>query len=389
MSDRKALSLMSWNWRQPDWPKFKWDRSRITAAEEQFLLGAGVAVGAVKHLDEDEHNQLLVEVLSGEAVTTSAIEGEVLNRASVQSSILRQLGLASPDKRRVMPAEQGIAEMMVDLYRSFSQPLSNEMLFGWHKMVTSGRKDLVDIGRYRTSREPMQIVSGPIGAPAVHFEAPPSKQVSAEMKRFVSWFNRTAPGSEEPLPAITRAGTAHLYFELIHPFEDGNGRIGRAIAEKAMTQSFGQQVLVSSATTILAHQKSYYEALERANRRNDITDWLVWFAEIALEAQRRSIAQVEFIIAKTKLLDRLRGQISERQQKALLRMFREGPEGFKGGLSAGNYSTITGASPATTTRDLAGLVEKGALVRSGERKHARYALNLPRIAAYEKRTLQR
>jgi Fic family protein len=380
---------MSWNWRQPDWPKFKWDRSRITAAEEQFLLGAGVAIGAVKHLDEDEHNQLLVEVLSGEAVTTSAIEGEVLNRASVQSSILRQLGLASPDKRRVMPAEQGIAEMMVDLYRSFSQPLSNQMLFGWHKMVTSGRKDLVDIGRYRTSREPMQIVSGPIGAPAVHFETPPSKQVSAEMKRFVSWFNRTAPGSEEPLPAITRAGTAHLYFELIHPFEDGNGRIGRAIAEKAMTQSFGQQVLVSSATTILAHQKSYYEALERANRRNDITDWLVWFAEIALEAQRRSIAQVEFIIAKTKLLDRLRGQISERQQKALLRMFREGPEGFKGGLSAGNYSTITGASPATTTRDLAGLVEKGALARTGERKHARYALNLPMIAAYEKRTLQR
>ena len=138
-------------------------------------------------------------------------------------------------------------------------------------------------------------------------------------------------------------------------------------------------MLVFSATTILAHQKNYYEALERANRLNDITEWLVWFAAIALEAQRRSVAQVEFIIAKTKLLDRLRGQINERQQKALLRMFREGPEGFKGGLSAGNYSTITGASPATTTRDLADLTEKGALVRTGERKHARYALNLPML----------
>jgi Fic family protein len=369
---------MTWNWQQPDWPNFNWDRLRISAAEEQFLLGAGVAIGTVKHLGQDEHNQLLVEVMSGEAVTTSAIEGEVLNWASVQSSIQRQLGLASPDKRRVMPAEQGIAEMMVDLYRSFSQPLSNEMLFGWHRMVTSGRKDLVDIGRFRTSREPMQVVSGPIGAPTVHFEAPPSKQVPAEMKRFVSWFNRTAPGSKEPLPAITRAGTAHLFFESIHPFEDGNGRIGRAIAEKAMTQSFGQPVLVSLATTILAHQKNYYEALERANRRNDITRWLIWFAEIALEAQRRSIAQVEFIIAKAKLLDRLRGQINERQQTALLRMFCEGPEGFKGGLSAGNYSTITGASPATTTRDLADLVEKGALIRTGERRHARYTLNLNR-----------
>jgi Fic family protein len=369
---------MSWSWQQPDWPNFTWDRSRIYAAEEQFLLGAGVAIGTVKHLGEDERNQLLVELLSGEAVTTSAIEGEILNRASVQSSILRQLGLASPDKRRVMPAEQGIAEMMVDLYQSFSQPLSNEMLFGWHKMVTSGRKDLVDIGRYRTSREPMQIVSGPIGAPAVHFEAPPSKQVPAEMKRFVSWFNRTAPSGKEPLPVITRAGTAHLFFESIHPFEDGNGRVGRAIAEKAMTQSFCQPVLVSLATAILAHQKSYYEALERANRRNDITEWLAWFAQIALEAQRRSIAQVEFVIAKTKLLDRLCRQINERQQKAILRMFREGPEGFKGGLNAGNYSTITGASPSTTTRDLTDLVEKGALTRTGERKHTRYALNLDR-----------
>ncbi len=369
---------MTWNWQQPDWPNFKWDRSRISAAEEQFLLGAGVAIGTVKHLDEDEHNQFLVDVMTGEAVTTSAIEGEILNRASVQSSILHQLGLASPDKRRVMSAEQGIAEMMVDLYRSFSQPLSIEMLFGWHRMVTSGRKDLVDIGRYRASPEPMQVVSGPIGAPIVHFEAPPSKQVPVEMKRFVSWFNRTAPGSKEPLPAITRAGTAHLFFESIHPFEDGNGRIGRAIAEKAMTQSFSQPMLVSLATTILAHQKNYYKALERANLRNDITQWLVWFAEIALEAQRRSIAQVEFIIAKAKLLDRLRDHINERQQKALLRMFREGPEGFNGGLRAGNYSTITGASPATTTRDLADLAEKGALIRTGERRHARYVLNLTR-----------
>jgi Fic family protein len=296
----------------------------------------------------------------------------------VQSSILRQLGLASSDKPRVTPAEQGIATMMVDLYQSFANPLSDEMLFGWHQMVTSGRKDLADMGRYRTSREPMQVISGPIGAPKVHFEAPLSKQVPAEMKRFISWFNRTAPQSKDPLPAITRAGTAHLYFESIHPFEDGNGRIGRAIAEKAMTQSFGQPVLISLATTILAHQRSYYEALERADQHNDITEWLFWFSEIAIEAQRRSIAQVEFILDKAKLLNRLRGHINERQQKALFRMFREGPEGFKGGLSAGNYSTITGASPATTTRDLADLTEKGALVRTGERKHARYTLNLRR-----------
>jgi Fic family protein len=222
----------------------------------------------------------------------------------------------------------------------------------------------------------MQVISGPIGSPTVHFEAPPKKQVPAEMKRFISWFNRTAPNGRNALPAITRAGTTHLYFESIHPFEDGNGRIGRVLAEKAIMQSFGQPILLALATTILAHRNRYYQALERANRQNEITGWLVWFAEIALEAQRRSTALAEFVIAKTRLLDRLRGQINERQQKALLRMFRAGPQGFEGGLSAGNYSTITGASPATTTRDLADLVERGALTRSGARKHARYTLNL-------------
>jgi Fic family protein len=176
---------------------------------------------------------------------------------------------------------------------------------------------------------------------------------------------------------VTRAGIAHLYFESIHPFEDGNGRIGRAISEKALAQSLGQPTLTALATTILARRKSYYDALEAANKGNEITDWLSWFAGIAIEAQRRTVAMVEFLIDKTKLLDRLGSQLNERQKKALLRMFREGPEGFKGGLSASNYSTITGASPATATRDLADLVARGALTRVGERRHARYHLQLP------------
>jgi Fic family protein len=222
---------MTWNWQNPEWPHFTWQQERIAAAEEQFLLGTGVAIGTVKHLEETERKQLAVELMSAEAVTTSAIEGEILNRASVQSSILRQFGLTPTDKRRVLPTEQGIAEMMVDLYRSHAQPLSEKMLFGWHRMVTSGRKDLADIGRFRTSPEPMQVISGPIGAPVVHFEAPPSKRVPAETRRYIAWFNRTAPSGKESLSAIARAGIAHLYFESIHPFEDGNGRIGRALEQ--------------------------------------------------------------------------------------------------------------------------------------------------------------
>ena len=367
---------MNWNWQKPDWPNFRWDRARLETAEKQFLVGGGMFVGTVRHIEKEERDQLTVEAMSTEAVTTSEIEGEILDRASVQSSLRKQLGIAT-DERRVRPAERGIAEMMVDLYRSFAEPLSEEMLFRWHRMVMSGSRNLRDVGRYRTGAEPMQVVSGSVQEPRIHFEAPPSSRVPSEMKRFIVWFIQTAPGGEKALPALTRAGIAHLYFESIHPFEDGNGRIGRAIAEKSLAQGLGQPTLTALAATILARRKGYYDALEAANKENEITRWLMWFAGVAIEAQRRTIALVEFLIDKTKLLDLLKGQLNERQEKALLRMFREGPEGFKGGLSAGKYSTITGASPATTTRDLADLVEKGALVREGERRYARYRLSVP------------
>lgn len=366
---------MTWNWQKQDWPKFRWDRTRLEAAEKQFLVSGGMFVGTVRHLANGERDQLTIDAMSTEAVTTSEIEGEILDRASVQSSLRKQLGLAA-DERRVRPAERGIAEMMIDLYRSFAEPLSEETLFHWHHMVMSGSRK-VSVGRYRTGAEPIQVVSGSIHEPRVHFEAPPSSRVPSEMKGFIAWFVQTAPGGEKALPALTRAGIAHLYFESIHPFEDGNGRIGRALAEKALAQSLGQPTLTALAATILARRKDYYKALEAANKGNEITRWLMWFAGVAIEAQRRTIASVEFLIDKTKLLGRLKGQLNARQEKVLLRMFREGPDGFKGGLSAGKYSTITGASPATTTRDLADLVARGALVREGDRRYARYRLSIP------------
>jgi Fic family protein len=256
------------------------------------------------------------------------------------------------------------------------------MLFAWHRMLLKGRPGIADIGRYRSGGDPMQVVSGPVHEPRLHFEAPPAARVPGEMARFVGWFNRTAPGDAEPLPALTRTGIAHLYFESIHPFEDGNGRIGRAISEKALAQSTGRPALTALAATILLRRKAYYDALEAANKQNEITGWLTWFAGIAIEAQRRTQAQVEFLIDKTKLLDRLRGKLNSRQEKALHRMLRERPEGFKGGLSAGNYRAITGVSPATATRDLAEMVAKGALTRTGDRRHARYSLAIPlRIVA--------
>jgi Fic family protein len=367
---------MKWNWQQPDWPNFSWNPTRLRKAEEHFLIGTGVFAGVVKHLSTPDQEQFTVEAISAEAMTTSEIEGEMLNRASVQSSIRQQFGLAT-EKRRVPAKEQGISEMMVDLYRSFAEPLSGDMLFSWHRLLFKDPGGLKDIGRYRTGREAMEVVSGPLHAPRVHFEAPPSSKIPKEMARFITWFNRTAPAGSGPLPALTRAGIAHLYFESIHPFEDGNGRIGRAIAEKALAQSFGHPTLIALAATILSRRKAYYSALEAANKKNEVTAWLSWFAGIVIEAQRSTTARVEFLIEKTRLLDRLRGELNPRQEKAVLRMLREGPEGFKGGLSAGNYATIAGASPATATRDLADLVDKGALHRVGERRYARYHIAIP------------
>ena len=247
---------MQWNWQQAEWPDFTWQRDRLTRAEEQFLLGGGALAGTIRHLNAADIDDLTVGALSVEAVTTSEIEGEILDRASVQSSIRKQLGLAA-DRRRVRPEEQGIAEMMVDLYRSFAEPLAGETLFAWHRMLTGSRRDLKDVGRYRTRPEPMRIVSGPVHAPMVHFEAPASADVPREMSRFIDWFNRTGPDGTMPLPALTRAGIAHFYFVCIHPFEDGNGRIGRAIAEKALAQGLGRPTLTALAATVLAARKSH------------------------------------------------------------------------------------------------------------------------------------
>ena len=367
---------MLWNWQLSDWPSFRWETSLLAQAEQEFLVGGGVILGAVDHLPDEESAQIQVELMSGGALDTSEIEGETLDRVSVQSSIRQRLGLDTDD-RRVGPSEQGIAEMTVAVHRTFAEPLTERVLCSWHEMVTNGRRDLRDVGRYRTHSSPMQVVSGRLDQPRVHFEAPPSAQVPSEMAQFLDWFNRAA-GSDEPLPALTRAGLAHLYFVSIHPFEDGNGRLGRAVTEKVLAQGMGRATLLALSSTILARRTEYYTALEAASQSNDVTNWLAWFGGVVLEAQGRTLSQVEFIIDKARLLDRHRGALNGRQEKALLRMFREGPGGFAGGLSAKNYVSITGATSATTTRDLGDLVEKGALVREGERKATRYRLALPR-----------
>jgi Fic family protein len=366
---------MIWNWQQKDWPQFTYKEEALAQFETKFLHEAGVVHGAIKHLGQEDKTRLTIDLISHEAVTTSEIEGAILNRDSVQSSMRRNFGLDT-DNRKIPAAEQGIAAMMTDLYRHYDSPLSEHQLFAWHEMLARGRKDLKSIGAYRTGADPMQVVSGPIGKPKVHFKAPPSKAMKAEMNRFFTWFNQTSPNRQQPLPALTRAGIAHLHFVSIHPFEDGNGRIGRALSEKALSQCLGQPTLIALSHTICKNRSAYYQALESNNKHLEVTDWLTYFAQTTFDAQNYTQRFIDFLIEKTKLYDRLRGQLNPRQEKALARMLKEGLDGFKGGLSAENYIKITDTSRATATRDLQDLVEKGAFRKTGELKHTRYWLSI-------------
>jgi Fic family protein len=369
---------MTWNWEHPDWPEFTYDAGALAPQENQFLLQSGTFIGLYAHIGEDDREALRIELISDEAVKTSAIEGEILDRASVQSSLRHQLGL-DLKKPNVRPAERGISTMMLELYRNFAKPLDEKTLFAWHRMLLEGSSAIETIGGWRKHQDAMQIVSGPDYKRKVHFEAPPSKIVPAEMKAFIKWFNAIGTGGKSPLPAIARAGIAHLYFESIHPFGDGNGRIGRAISEKSLAQSLGTPALTSLAYAIERKRKDYYAALERNNKAKDgsrleITDWLIYFARTVLEAQAITMRRIGFYLAKAKFYERFRDQLNPRQDKAIARLFREGIDGFKGGLSAENYISITGTSRATATRDLQDLVEKGALNRTGSLRHTRYWL---------------
>lgn len=366
---------MTWNWEEPAWPRFACDAATLQPLETEFLLRSGQFIGAFKHVSPGDQENLRIDIIGDEALNTSEIEGELLDRESVQSSLRYQFGLAE-QQPGVPPAERGIAEMMVDLYRNFPKSLTNQMMFAWHKMLMSGDRTIRTIGAYRTHPEPMQVISGPIAQRKVPFEAPPSENMTKEMAAFVQWFNDTGPDGRHPLPALTRSGIAHLYFVSIHPFEDGNGRVARALAEKSLAQNLGQPTLIALAYTIQRKRKTYYEALEQNNKSMEITDWLMYFANTVLEAQDNTNKRVDFYIAKTKFYERLRGQFNARQEKLIARMFKEGIDSFKGGLSAENYISITKAPRATATRDLQDLVAKGALTRTGELRHTRYHLKL-------------
>ncbi|MFA5689295.1 MAG: Fic family protein [Kiritimatiellales bacterium] len=365
--------LMKYNWQFPEWPEFHYEIAGVQDLILKFIEKTGRTDGLLSTLPETEKTETIIDLMVSEALTSAAIEGEMLSRPDVMSSIKKNLGLhAKPEKTGDQRAE-GIAELLVCVRNSFKKPLSKEMLFNWHSMLMKGAVK-IQVGTWRTHKEPMLIVSGSIGNETVHFEAPPSTAVPAEIKRFISWFNRTDK-TIQSFPV--KAAIAHLYFESIHPFEDGNGRIGRALSEKALSQGFGYPVLLSLSQAIETDRTGYYAALKQAQRSLNATEWIEWFVRTLITAQQQAETQIEFAVRKTKFYTRINGmKLNERQLKVLHRMLKEGSNGFQGGMSAKKYMVIAKTSKPTATRDLQALVEYGVLISSGGGRSTNYQISL-------------
>lgn len=372
---------MTYNWQQTDWPTFQYDLSIIQEVLFSIAEKTGLIAGKLSHVAKNLQTEAMIDLMVEEAVKTSEIEGEFISRPDIRSSIKNQLGLNQKIAQIHDRRAQGIAELMIDVRNTFKQVLTETKLFDWHLMLLSGSPNPnLAIACWRTHEEPMQIVSGHYGKRVVHYEAPPSHAVPKEMKKFIQWFNDTAPGTPKTgiQFASVRAAIAHLYFESIHPFEDGNGRIGRAIAEKALSQGFGYPVMLSLSQVIEADKKTYYAALNKASRSNEITAWIEYFVNVVLKAQIEVEAQINFILKKSVFFSTFKDVLNERQLKVVQRMMKAGVKGFEGGMSAKKYMAITGTSKATATRDLQNLLAKKAFTMLGSGRSARYELNFER-----------
>lgn len=368
---------MLYHWQLPDWPNFTYV---LTPATEKKLFALAERMGRVSGLltglNEVIKTETLIDMMVSEAVKTSEIEGEYINRQDVKSSIRNNLGLSMPREPVHDKRAAGVADLMLLVREHYATPLSEAMLFAWHGALMLGNQR-IQKGAWRTHQEPMQVVSGAPGKQKVHYEAPPSERVPEEMQAFIQWFNDTAPDGKNALnKPFIRAALAHVYFESIHPFEDGNGRIGRAISEKALSQGAGRPVLLSLSASIEAKRNAYYAALNAAQHTLDASDWIDYFVQTCLDAQLQAEQTINLTLQKTRLFDRFQGQMNKRQLKVIRRMLEEEPEGFKGGMSTKKYMAITKASRATATRDLQDLADKQVLLQAGAGRSVRYSLRL-------------
>lgn len=372
-----------WIWQQPDWPNFNWQAERLAAPLRECIQAQGRLMGMASSVGSSLSAQSELDALLQNIVTSSAIEGEQLNVGSVRSSLARRLGLELVDGDKVSQRSEGLAQLMLDATQHFAEPLTLERLLDWHEwLFPDQHTDLaarsIRVGALRGD-EPMQVVSGRLDRPNIHFEAPPRQGLERQLETFLDWFQ--ASRNQTDLDPLLRAGIAHFWFVTLHPFDDGNGRLTRTITDLALAQGEAQAIrFYAMSVSILEDRSGYYRVLESSQKATlDITQWLEWFLQTLLLSLQQAMVRIESVLGKTRFWQAHRESgLSAEQTKAINRLLDGGERGFEGGISAAQYQAVAKVSKATATRHLAELLEKGCLKRlPGGGRSTRYIVRYP------------
>lgn len=370
--------LNTWIWQQPNWPSFTWDSEQILPFLSKARLQQGKLLARVSDIGFELMREASADILIEEAVMTAEIEGEKLNRDSVRSSVARHLGLSTfglPQPSRVI---EGLVKVLIDATSQHDIPLTANRLKGWQAaLFPTGYSGLlrIQVGEWRSNDEPMQVISGMLGKEKVHFEAVPGPKVQKEMDKFLKWWSLEA----ETIEGLLRAGIAHFYFVTIHPFEDGNGRLARAITDMALAQDEKLSMrFYSLSSQIVKERDEYYTILEKCQRHTpDITEWLIWFLGCYTKAVDNATTLIANVLAKAHFWQHF-SQISvnDKQRKVVNLLLNAGQGNFEGGLTTRKYSSIAKVSRATAFREISDLLQKGIIIQNPSKgRNVNYDLN--------------
>lgn len=373
-------SYQRWIWQLPEWPALTFDAQRIQPLLAAARTAQGVLLGKAQAIGLEGLQPHVRDSLTQEALTTSAIEGEKLDPESVRSSVARRLGLDTSgapihEGRRHI---EGLIDVLQDATLNTQTPLTLERLFQWHgALFPTGFSGMqrITVGALRSV--PMEIVSGAIGHSKVHYAAPPAQGLASQVDAFLTWFNQTQPQvGPQPMDGLVRAAVSHLWFETLHPFDDGNGRIGRAILQLALGQDMGQPGrIVTLSRQIESCKDQYYSELERAQRSTsmDVTAWVEWMLAQMVQAHAFANRTIDSAIQRMHFQARMAAfSLNERQQKTMKKLLDAGPKGFEGGMTTRKHQSIAQTSTPTAARDLIELERLGLLTRVGDGRSTRY-----------------
>ena len=371
--------MHQWIWQQSNWPGLTWDEGKLSTLLSRARKQQGHLLGAARVLDNSLSLEAQAQILIEDGFNTSAIEGEQMDLDSIRSSVARHLGLSHAGLPRPSRPVDGLIDVLLDATREYAAPLSVDRLCRWQAaLFPTGQSGLFPVrtGALRGA-EPMRVISGVAGREKIHFEAPPHDDLAQQMAHFVLWFN----AHSQQLDGLLRAGLAHFWFVTLHPFEDGNGRIARALTDLAICQDEQRPVrLFSLSAQIMRERNAYYDVLEKTQRGGlDVTLWLAWFLEQVSGACENAEATVGKVLNKAKFwLSHQHLNLNERQRKVLNKLLDVGAGRFEGGMNTRKYVSLTQTSRATAYRELADLVEKGCLSASGAGRSVSYTLRLHR-----------